>query len=161
MRRAAILAGVLTVLLLVPAATAFHGGPYKAKGEARLRDGPTDLDPQTYDAVVTYGGFANEYFTVNITDQDTGEIVVHDEFPGVEALNPGIPLITPCIEGDQLIGMREIIAPYWSHDTAQDVDFNLFGYQKLDGCQNSQEMRYEGNYNDYELSLTVWQECCN
>jgi hypothetical protein len=128
------------MMIAMPAAVAFHGAEYDAYGQAV---GP---DATIYNVHVHWGGYAGPVFTVDITTLDTNTVVVHSSFLGVWwARGPGVPggevLLYKAASADPLILFQ-----------IQGIVYNTFN-----PCH--QHMLYVGNYQLYQLVLTVDEGC--
>lgn len=149
--RNAILLGtaVLAVLATAPLAGAFHGASYHATGQA------VGLDGKVYDATVDWCGYDASYrhcggystYHVVLTDANTGAVAVDSgQFAGAWVGYGGAR------------GNEEVLL-YHGTSTDPTISFDLKGviWNQFSPCQS--KMLYVGNYQTYQLALTVDQTC--
>jgi hypothetical protein len=147
--RALLLVPAVALLALAPLAGAFHGASYHATGQAIGTDGVV------YNAAVDWCGYDAYYrgcggyetYHVVITDATTGAAKADSgSFPGTWQ------------GGGPEWGNNEILL-YHGTSTDPAVSFDLKGvvWNQFSPCHS--KMVYVGNYQDYQLVLTVDQGC--
>jgi hypothetical protein len=129
---------LLALGMLAPAAMAFHGSAYTARGIATLPGNPVP-----YLATVSWNGYSDWSFTVHITDA-AGAVVADKKFTGDESFTG-----TGGSWGEffQYHG--------WSTDPA--VHFDITGYVLNLFRPPTANMAYTGAYESYQLTLVVEQ----
>lgn len=133
-------AGALLLAFVVasPGVSAFHGAAYTAHGIATLPG-----QPVPYLATVSWNGYVDWSFTVDITDA-TGAVVAHQKFAGDESFQGS---------GGS---WGEFFAYHgWSVDPS--VHFDITGYVLNLFRPPTANMLYTGNYEAYQLTLVVEQ----
>lgn len=147
MLRVSLLVGMGLLLTASPMASAFHGGSYHATGQAIGPDGTV------YNAVVDWCGYdarlgcPYDNFHVVLTDAVTGAPVADSMFRGAEQFG-----YIPTYGGNELLSYHG-----YSVDSAVSFDVKGLVYNKLTSPPAS-HMLYVGNYEAYQLLLTVDQQ---
>jgi hypothetical protein len=126
----------IAILLVAPAASAFHGSPYSAGGVA-VKDGTV------YRALVDWTGWYTRSYVVQISEL-SGASLVNTQFAGVEQNTGGGP--APLFE----------VFVYHGFDAATAGQaFDIRGQQSIFLVPQGQTMVYTGHYQDYQLLLFV------